>query len=893
MTQYQVALGFEDGVTRFITCQDDQTVADASYRARINIPLDCRDGACGTCKAFCESGDFDPGVYIEDALTEDEFARGYVLPCVMKPKSDLVVQIASTSEVAKTQAATYVGEITELTRLSPTTVSFSVKIPNRDELVFLPGQYVNIAVPGTDETRSYSFSSAPDDKELSFLVKLTPNGVMSTYLDQRAKVGDQLTFTGPNGSFFLREGDGPALLLAGGTGLAPILSILRKLRSHSGRRLHLIYGVNTDDDAVELQTLDHLAGELSNFTWDYCVADKNSAATHKGYVTALMTPEHLHEGDASIYLCGPPPMVDAVREHVDAGGVQPVGFYYERFALSGTGAGARTEPPRPEVEVIAEEVSTAPAAEPLPPERPAPPVEVAAVLAGPEGRAVIGQTIWPSRDLAPLGRSGTAASPADEATTARAIIGQPIARAGSDGPVDALDVGGRLIEAGEGRSIMGQQVLTRAEMEPLVKPQYVIGEEHPSVLTSDAIFDAREALELGALELTIGRLTSQQLTGYRLVAEATMPYVQGEHFTDAAAYTETNAVFHDYLFQMTGNEHLLQAYNNLGVKGRMHDVLRHATWCHPLCAQDHLDIVAAFETGDRDAARALIIAHADRSKQTMRRALQESRARVLPAWFSPGRFEGKTVLVTGSAQGIGQTVVRRIAAEGGEVALVDRSDLVYQEAEAIAASGCHAVGITADLERWDGAEAAVEHAIKELGRIDVLINNVGGAINFKPFTEFTDAEIRAEITRSLLTTLYACRAALPAMVAQGHGVIVNVSSAATRGIHRIPYSAAKGGINALTASLAMEYADSGIRVVGTAPGGTEAPPRRISRGTPEQRNATEQGWYQGHIDQTIDSSLLKRYGTLDEQAAAICFLASDEASYVTGTVLPVAGGDQG
>ncbi len=211
MTEYQVALGFEDGVTRFITCKDDQTVADASYRARINIPLDCRDGACGTCKAFCESGEFNPGVYIEDALSEDEFAQGYVLPCVMKPKSDLVLKIASTSEVAKTTAATYVSTITELTRLSPTTVSFSVEIPNRDELTFLPGQYVNIAVPDTDETRSYSFSSAPDDKKLSFLVKLTPGGVMSTYLDERAKVSDQLTFTGPNGSFFLREGDRPGV----------------------------------------------------------------------------------------------------------------------------------------------------------------------------------------------------------------------------------------------------------------------------------------------------------------------------------------------------------------------------------------------------------------------------------------------------------------------------------------------------------------------------------------------------------------------------------------------------------------------------------------------------------------------------------------------------------
>ena len=82
MTQYQVALAFEDGVTRFITCTEDQTVADASYRARINIPLDCRDGACGTCKAFCESGEFDRGIYIEDALSPDEAEQGYVLPCV-------------------------------------------------------------------------------------------------------------------------------------------------------------------------------------------------------------------------------------------------------------------------------------------------------------------------------------------------------------------------------------------------------------------------------------------------------------------------------------------------------------------------------------------------------------------------------------------------------------------------------------------------------------------------------------------------------------------------------------------------------------------------------------------------------------------------------------------
>ena len=171
---HQVALSFEDGVTRFVPCRDDQTVADASYRQRINIPLDCRDGACGTCKAFCESGDYDGGTYIADALSDDEAAAGYVLPCSMKPRSDLVLQIASTSEVAKTQAASYTGTLVELQRLSATTVQFGVEIANRPELAFLPGQYVNIAVPGASPdgnvTRSYPFSNAPHEERLTFMV---------------------------------------------------------------------------------------------------------------------------------------------------------------------------------------------------------------------------------------------------------------------------------------------------------------------------------------------------------------------------------------------------------------------------------------------------------------------------------------------------------------------------------------------------------------------------------------------------------------------------------------------------------------------------------------------------------------------------------------------------
>jgi benzoate/toluate 1,2-dioxygenase reductase subunit len=130
------------------------------------------------------------------------------------------------------------------------------------------------------------------------------------------------------------------------------------------------------------------------------------------------------------------------------------------------------------------------------------------------------------------------------------------------------------------------------------------------------------------------------------------------------------------------------------------------------------------------------------------------------------------------------------------------------------------------------------------------------------------------------------------MIERGQGTIVNVSSVATRGLNRVPYAAAKGGVNAITSALAMEAAPYGVRVTATAPGGTEAPPRKIPRG-PSAQSQEERDWYQTIVDQTVDSSLMKRYGSLDEQAAAIAFLASDEASYITGTVLPVAGGDLG
>jgi dihydroxycyclohexadiene carboxylate dehydrogenase len=261
-----------------------------------------------------------------------------------------------------------------------------------------------------------------------------------------------------------------------------------------------------------------------------------------------------------------------------------------------------------------------------------------------------------------------------------------------------------------------------------------------------------------------------------------------------------------------------------------------------------------------------------------------------------GRFAGKVAVVTGAAQGIGRSVALRLAREGGRVALVDRSDLVEEVRREAEAAGAEALAVTADLESFAGATAAMDGARERFGRIDILVNNVGGTIWARPYAQYEEAQIEAEIRRSLFPTLWCCRAALPAMLeGGGGGVIVNVSSVATRGLNRVPYAAAKGGVNAVTACLAWEYAEHGIRVCGVAPGGTEAPPRRIPRNAaaPAEQSEQERGWWREVVEQTKASSLMHRYGTTEEQAAAILFLASDDASYVTGVTLPVAGGDLG
>lgn len=255
------------------------------------------------------------------------------------------------------------------------------------------------------------------------------------------------------------------------------------------------------------------------------------------------------------------------------------------------------------------------------------------------------------------------------------------------------------------------------------------------------------------------------------------------------------------------------------------------------------------------------------------------------------RLRDKIVIVTGAGQGIGRAAAKRLAEEGATVAIVDANEAgANRTLEDLA--GTDADVFIGDLREYAVAEELARWAHDRWGRIDVLVNNVGGATQFKPFHEWQPEEMLAEVHLSLLPTLWCCRAVLPLMIARGRGRIVNVGAESVRnGLwDRAPYSAGKGGVHALTTSLALETAELGITCNTVAPAATNSQRDRLVQRGGRTLSAEEQAHFNRLGERTLATIPLGRYSEVEEQAAAIAFFASDDSSFVTGQCLFVNGG---
>ena len=260
------------------------------------------------------------------------------------------------------------------------------------------------------------------------------------------------------------------------------------------------------------------------------------------------------------------------------------------------------------------------------------------------------------------------------------------------------------------------------------------------------------------------------------------------------------------------------------------------------------------------------------------------------------RLEGKIAVITGGGQGHGRATAKRLAQEGASVMLVDRhAPGAERTRDELLAFGADADVFVGELGPWEVAQSLMEATKARFGRIDVLVNNVGGAMyGGKQGWEFTPQELEDNLRNNLYTCLSCCWAVMPHMVEQGSGAIVNFGSHAVRGTARLAYAAAKGGVMAITTSLALEAAPYGVRVNCVVPhlSDRDEGDTLVSRipGQPPPSGAARRDASAGVSSPHLTPIPMGRPGKPEEIAAAVAFLASEDASFTTGEIICVGGG---
>jgi NAD(P)H-flavin reductase/ferredoxin len=328
-----------------IDCAPDETVLDAAFRQGYNLAYGCREGQCSACKCFLVEGEVALKPYSTFALSESEESNGYTLMCRAMPEQDLVVELLhydpdayrlefpirdGRAEVVAVDALTH-----DITRLH-------LKVIEPEDFGFKPGQYVDLHVPGAEGvTRSFSMANVPGDGHIELMIKRYPGGRLSGMLEGQIQPGQEIGFTGPYGAFHLRKSERAILMVAGGSGMAPILSLLRQLSTDGTERpVRFFYGARTENDLFSTDLIEELGSKLPDFKFTPVV---------ERFVHEVVD-EYLASGeigtDVEGYMCGPPPMIDAAQDMlVGKHGVDEKRIFHDKFTTSADAGGEAAAAP--------------------------------------------------------------------------------------------------------------------------------------------------------------------------------------------------------------------------------------------------------------------------------------------------------------------------------------------------------------------------------------------------------------------------------------------------------------------------------------------------------------------------------------------------------------------
>ena len=334
----------------------------AALAAGLDWPHDCRVGCCGTCRCVLKEGKIKELADFSYTLDGEDLDRGMILACQTVLKSDIVVEVELGPGEDHTIGLCVIdGELAKTRMLTHDIMELTIKLdepfphvaePEATKHAYRAGQYADISFPGIEKPRSYSFAKAPEnegEKELTFFVRKVPNGELTTWLFDEDRTGSRVTVTGPYGSFWLREGDGPIVCVAGGSGMSSIMALLEHA-SNAGcpRDAIFLFGARTQKDLYcqeELKALEEAwKGSGGTLRFLPVLSDEPQDSDWqgaRGLVTEQIAAQPIEWSNAQGYLCGPPPMIDAAIEVLKQQGVSKEDIHFDKFLDASSIPGGR------------------------------------------------------------------------------------------------------------------------------------------------------------------------------------------------------------------------------------------------------------------------------------------------------------------------------------------------------------------------------------------------------------------------------------------------------------------------------------------------------------------------------------------------------------------------
>ncbi len=317
-----------------------QTLLEAALAQNIPFPHNCTVGTCGSCKCRLTGGQVSAITDFGYTLSAEELAAGYILACQARLKSRITVEVETAGDNLP-QPATYTGQITSQHPLTHDILAVTVTLDRA--MPYIAGQYASLALPGL-AARSYSFAAAPEragKRALTFYIRTVPGGAFTGQLFAGALQNTSLEVTGPHGHFFLRGGDGPIICMAGGSGLAPLLSLLHDARKNRlRRRCVLLFGARTQADLYALDQIEEIKTTWpADFTFLPVLSDEPASSGwsgRRGFFTGMLG-EFIPPPQAAstqAYMCGPPPMIDAAITALTTLGLPLEAIHYDKFTDS-------------------------------------------------------------------------------------------------------------------------------------------------------------------------------------------------------------------------------------------------------------------------------------------------------------------------------------------------------------------------------------------------------------------------------------------------------------------------------------------------------------------------------------------------------------------------------